>query len=232
MARRFGAVRRDVDYEKLGMDKLISIYIDTPLYEEATREIYHDKLDIYRAREIFNSIANGKISIIISNLSPIGLSGYTAGYELLFPEKIDQSIVLALKNRILSDRVILICLNCKQWRSKRRVIQVEEQPRCALCGSGLIAALKPWEEGEIKLLKKPEHLKTEGEKNRVKRVFKNANLVLSHGKQAVIALAARGLGPEIASRILRKLPVDEEDFYREILKAERQYIKTKKFWDL
>lgn len=232
VARRFGAVRKDVNHEKLGLDKFISLYINTPLYEEAIREIYHDKLDIPRAREIFNLINRGEISILISNLSPIGLSGYTAGYELLFPEKIDQSIVLALKNRILSDRVILICLNCKQWKSTRRVMQVQDQPQCSLCSSRLIAALKPWEEGEIKLLKKPEHLKTEDEKNRVKRIFKNANLVLSHGKQAVIALAARGLGPEIASRILRKLPLDEEDFYREILKAERQYIKTKRYWDL
>lgn len=109
---------------------------------------------------------------------------------------------------------------------------MEEQPECPICSSRLIAALKPWESDEIKLLKKGEHLKTEEEKNRVKRIFRNANLVLSHGKQAVIALAARGLGPEIASRIIGKLPEDEEEFYREILKAERQYIKTKKFWDL
>ncbi|MEM2991414.1 MAG: DEAD/DEAH box helicase, partial [Halobacteria archaeon] len=232
VARRFGAARKDVDQEKIGMDKLISIYSNTPLYEEAIREIYHDKLDIPRAREIFSLINRGEISIAISNLSPIGLSGYTAGYELLYPEKIDQSIVLALKNRILNDRVLLICLNCKQWKSTQRVMQVQEQPKCALCGSRLIAALKPWEEGEIKLLKKPEHLRTQKEKNRVKRIFRNANLVLSHGKQAVIALSSRGLGPEAASRILRRQHVDEEDFYREILKAERQYIKTKKYWDL
>ncbi len=230
VARKFGALRKDVDHEKLAMDKFLDIYEKTPLYEEAVSEIYHDKLDIARAREVFTSISAGKIQIAISGLSPIGLSGYTAGYELLFPEKIDQSIVLALKNRILNDRIILFCLNCRQWKSARRVIQVPEQPECPLCSSRLIAALKPWEDEEIRLIKKQQ--KTGEEKSRAKRVFRNANLVLSHGKQAVIALAARGLGPEIASRIMGKIPRDEEEFYREILKAERQYIKTKKFWDL
>ncbi len=46
----------------------------------------------------------------------------------------------------------------------------------------LIAALKPWEE-EIKLVKKPEKEKTEEERKRTARVYRNASLVLSQGKR-------------------------------------------------
>ena len=35
--------------------------------------------------------------------------------------------------------------------------------------------------------------------------MKNANIVLSSGKKAVIALAAKGVGPEQTSRILSTL---------------------------
>jgi len=52
---------------------------------------------------------------------------------------------------------------------------------------------------------------------------------LSGGKKAVIALAARGVGPENASRILANLS-DGDEFYRGILKAERSYIQTHRFW--
>jgi len=59
--------------------------------------------------------------------------------------------------------------------------------------------------------------------------MKNANIVLSSGKKAVIALSARGVGPENASRILATLTKDDA-FYREILKAERTFIQTHRYW--
>jgi ATP-dependent Lhr-like helicase len=52
---------------------------------------------------------------------------------------------------------------------------------------------------------------------------------LSSGKKAVIALSARGVGPENASRILATL-TDGDDFYREIMKSERNFIQTHRYW--
>jgi len=53
--------------------------------------------------------------------------------------------------------------------------------------------------------------------------------VLSGGKKAVLALAAKGVGPEIASRILATL-TEGDAFFAEILRAERNYIRTRKYW--
>jgi ATP-dependent Lhr-like helicase len=59
--------------------------------------------------------------------------------------------------------------------------------------------------------------------------MRNANIVLSGGKKAVLALAAKGVGPENASRVLSTL-TEGDAFYKEILKAERNYIRTRRYW--
>jgi ATP-dependent Lhr-like helicase len=231
VARKFGALSRDVDYERISMKKLLDVFEHTPMYDEAVREIFHDKLDIERAKTVLGDIQKGIVKLVVQRVSPIGEAGFMGGRELMAPERADSSIIMALKNRIMEDHVILFCLNCKKWKVSTVVKRVAEKPECPLCSSRLIAALKPWEEDEIKLVKKPEKEKTNEEKKRTARVYRNANLVLSQGKTAAIALASRGIGPETASRVIRKMREDEEDFYRDILIAERNYAKTKRFWE-
>lgn len=230
VARKFGALSRDVDYQRISMVRLLSVFEGTPMYRESLREIYQDRLDLPRARQMLEMIHEGKITITTSSLSPIGVSGRGGGRDVTSPEHADGAVIELLKSRIMNDRVILFCVNCKKWKSLRAVGCVPEQPECPICGSKMVAALKPWEEEEIKVVKKSEKSKTADDRRRTKRVFRNANLVLSYGKTAAIALASRGLGPETAARVVGKLQRDELEFYRDILKAEREYARTKRFW--
>jgi len=230
VARKFGAFSRDVDYQRVSMAKLLAVFEGTPMFREALREIYHDRLDIERAKWVLERIQDGSIEIIAGSPSPIGTSGRGGGRDITSPEHADAAVIDLLKRRIMNDRVLLFCVSCKKWKSMRQVERVAEQPECPLCGSRMVAALKPWEEEEIKIVKMPEKKKTAEDKRRTKRVFRNANLVLSYGKTAAIALASRGLGPETAARVVGKMQSDELEFYRDILKAEREYARTKRFW--
>jgi ATP-dependent Lhr-like helicase len=105
--------------------------------------------------------------------------------------------------------------------------RVKDKPVCPLCNARLIAVLKPWDEQLYAVANKQK--KTVEERAIEIRLNRNANIVLSSGKKAVIALAGKGVGPEHASRIL--LTLSEGDaFYREILKAERNFIRTHRYW--
>ncbi|HMK46062.1 MAG TPA: DEAD/DEAH box helicase [Methanocella sp.] len=232
IARKFGALSRNVDYERISMEKLLHVFEGTPMYEEAINEILQDKLDIKHAMQVLEDIRSGEITVTAGRLSPIGNAGFTGGRELMAPETADRSIVLALRERIMNDHVILACLSCHKYTSKKKVKDVEEHPVCPVCSSRLIAALKPWEKEEAALAKKASNGQKLSEEDtaRVKRVYRNGNLVLSHGRTAIIALASRGLGPESASRVIGKQREDEEDFYRDILRAEREYVRTRRFW--
>ena len=125
--------------------------------------------------------------------------------------------------------MLLACLHCTEWTRKTPVRRVPDQPRCPDCESTRIAALNPWDEETVKAVRAPE--KDDEQERLTRRAYRNASLVQSHGKQAVIAMAARGVGPHNAARIIAKLRENEADFYRDILEQERQYARTQSFWD-
>ena len=247
VAKRFGALRKNYDRKRISADKLIALFAETPIYNETVREIFADKLDVERTVEVVKKIKSGEISVQFSShgVSPVGAAGYTSWRDMLAIERDEQLIIEALRNRIMNDRVLLFCVNCKRWEARRHVKTVIEQGQaglvCPVCNSRLIAALKPWEEDEIRLVKQAAAHTTGARKEheRVKRVYRNANLVLSHGVRAVVALAARGVGPEIASRIIRRFnpalqateTEEEYTFYRHILEEERKYARTRRFWE-
>ncbi len=70
VARKFGALSRDVDYERISMDKLLKVFEGTPMYEEAVREIFHDKLDIAYAVKVLEKMRSGEIAMIARPVEP------------------------------------------------------------------------------------------------------------------------------------------------------------------
>ena len=161
--------------------------------------------------------------------TPVGIDGRSSGRELLAPENADASVIDTVRERIQEDRMLLFCLHCQEWERTQEVKRIPDQPECPFCGSTRIAALNPWAEEVVAAVKTAE--KDDEQEKQTQRAYQAATLVQSHGKQAVIALAARGVGPHNAARIIAKLRENEDDFYRDILSQERQYARTQSFWD-
>ncbi|MCK5150988.1 MAG: hypothetical protein KAQ65_04070, partial [Candidatus Thorarchaeota archaeon] len=57
-----------------------------------------------------------------------------------------------------------------------------------------------------------------------------ADLVARYGRHALFVLAGRGIGPRTASRLLRPGMTDRLTALRAISVAEKEYERTKPFW--
>lgn len=227
VAKKFGAIDSNADYEKISMNRLLELFDGTVIEKEAFRELFFSNMDVEGAKEVVRRLQSHEMDTKTSRLSIIGSEGLFSERDLVTPPGEDQAIIESIKHRIADQDIILACMHCRKWKSKTKTGRVEDKPVCPVCGARLIAALKPYEEQLFLALQK-KTLNSE-EKDAEKRMMKNANMVLSSGKQAIIALSGRGVGPDVASKILAKF-AKGDDFYREILKAEKKFVQTHQYW--
>jgi len=235
-ARKFGAISKDFDYKNVGVKKLFTLFENNLIFDEAIDKLIWGRMDLENTPKILREIQNGEIDIHIQRLSPIALAGAETMRGLMVPQRADRSILMALKRRLDDTDIVLVCTNCnKKWNTT--VGRADVQPKCSSCGAIKIAALRRYNKKLAKVLTKKERT---GEENKeIKRLHKNASLVLTYGKVAIMALMGRGIGPDTAARVLRRydrmeLEKSEElqlKFLRDILKAELNYARTRGFWD-
>jgi ATP-dependent Lhr-like helicase len=240
VAKRFGAVEAKADYKLKRGKLLVNVFSNTPINEETKREIYLEKIDIKNAVEITKKILTGKIDIKVvdqkgTSCSPFALPivDKVIPHNLLRPALPSQPLADIVKERLMATTVRLICIFNADWESVRDVKTLPEVIRCPKCNSTLIAVGYHGDQEILQIIKKKKkHLKlSTEEKIRWNRAWKSASLVQISGKRAILTMAARGVGPVIAARILRKPIHNEAEFYSEILKAEREYQRTRLFWD-
>jgi len=242
VAERFGALPRGktMAYEK--MAELPSRFGKTPIYEETIREAMQEKVDINTVKKIMNSVKKDETKVTallrLEKPTPLGfriLSKYTEIPELMAPERILLSNIERMKKATLARRPSLLCLQCGHHSEQKRIRDLPDKLTCEKCGSGLQADLHPFQDPKtlIEIL----HRRLKGKKltpeelEQLTHARRTADLVLSHGKKALIAFQVKGIGPETAFRILGKMHPTEDDFYMDLLQAKIQYLRTKPYWD-
>lgn len=230
VARRFGVIRKGVDYRKLSIERLAGALHGTPVHAEAMREVLHEKLDVPRAAEALRRIRNGAIALVAQPLSAIGLAGLDRKVELISPARADRTILLALKGRLEDDPIVIACMHCRAWSARTKVKRAR-LGGCPKCKSVLLTAHKPWNDLATKALARKAGRPTDAERHELERLTTASNLLIHHGNRALLALSARGVGPDTAARVLHRWREDEIAFLRDLLEAEVTYARTRAFWD-
>ena len=236
VAKKFGVVGREAIYERKSARFLYDRYSNTSLVKEALRELFHDKYDLDGTEKILKNIQNNNIQIKwyevdkFSKLATTILDHTTKYYSS--PSNIDKGILDMIKSRLLKTKHRLICARCGKWVKVVETNEIKNSLSCRYCKGRQITTTFYSDYDLPKIIQKKHQGKkiSTDEKHKFDRAWKVSSLIENFGKTAIIVLSGYGIGADTAARILRNM-VDEENLYKQIYEAERQYVMTRGFWD-
>ncbi len=236
VAKKFGVVGREAIYERKSARFLYDRYSNTPLVKEALRELFHDKYDLINTGKILKNIQNNDIQVKwceidkFSKLATPILDHTTKYYSS--PSNIDKGILDMIKSRLLKTKHRLICARCGKWVKVVETNEIKNSLSCHYCKGHQITATFYSDHDLQKIIQKKHQGKniSADEKHKFDRAWKVSSLIENFGKTAIIVLSGYGIGADTAARILRNM-VGEENLYKQIYEAERQYVMTRGFWD-
>lgn len=257
VAKRLGVISQKASVTLGVLREMIKSGTSDVVDKETMREILHEKLDMEALDAYLSSLQDVRV-VVGKELSPLSMEvlrnpymsrGYTESMVLL-----PRGHIYQLKKAHLESRdVILLCTQCGH-EVVTKVKHMDPSYRCGKCRSIMIAILpeSDWGREMANLMRRyiatskekerghqhPAGARLSGEdRKKIEQLYKMAELYASYaegryGRHIAMALAARGVGPERAKKIMEAyFNGGEEAFFEELLKAEQNYITTRKYWD-
>ena len=230
VARLFGLISRNVKLT-INVKRVIERMRGSPIYEETMREIFHDYVDVGRCAELLRELARGEVTVHFADvdeptpLGRIGLTKLSSASELIAPIEPRSEILKAFRNQILSKRAKFACTYCGKLMY-RVLRELPNRIKCETCGSSMLALV---EKREKEKMKKGKRVKGEEEKLK-KELLRSASLVDAYGRRAVFAMTVYGVGTETAARVLSRVHPNEEMLFVDLLEAQKQFIRTRRYW--
>jgi ATP-dependent Lhr-like helicase len=251
VARKLGVVPASADPRDLrALDPLLQASRTNPLGDETLDKTLHDRYDVPHGTEVLEAVRSGELEVVPAPPGPFTDGPLERLRWRVLPDTPPPTLLKAVRERLESEPLVLVCLRCGFTRTTTpKRYQDEGGSRCLLCHGSLSAVLSPRREAEIDRLSR--YAKTKWRPTRaraprkarrgsavppetealVRTGYTSAELVAHYGERALLALAARGVGPETARRLLMRLYRTDDAFFTEILRAERAYARTRAFWD-
>jgi ATP-dependent Lhr-like helicase len=234
VARRFGALKRWVDFSNVSLRSLMQSFEGTVIHEEALKETFTKDLDMEKAVEIVEMLRKGAIIVekidtggVASPVARVGLERVSMKTDLIPSEKMRVLLVESAKARLLNEVRTFVCTQSWDYSEMIRIKDLPDKPVCPKCGSPLLGVLR-LEEEQVQSLIDKQGMKLTKREEEIKEYAKDtARLLSKYGKPAAIALSARRVKAADADKVLKQEPTPTDHFYELVLDAERKVLKKR-----
>jgi ATP-dependent Lhr-like helicase len=234
VARRFGALKKWVDFSSVSLQSLIKSFEGTVIYQEALKEVFTKDLDLKQLVEVFQRIKEGDIEIVKveaagepSPLARLGIEKVSMKTDLIPPEKMRRILLESARARLLDETRVFICTDCWDYLESIRISSLPLRPECPRCGSRRLGMLGVEENKAYVLVEKKGQKLRKSERKLRNRALQTADLISNYGKAAAVVLSGKGLRPSDAREILKKESNLSDDLFSLILEAERNALKRR-----
>ncbi|MEM4314305.1 MAG: hypothetical protein QXM39_03370, partial [Thermoplasmata archaeon] len=226
VAKKFGVISKDADLSSIKIEKIVEMYRNTYIFKETVEKIKWDYLDIKNTKYILNKIKNNEIHLEIVKFDPVMESYLNYIESKSGRTKLTVNVLNAIKNRLMNQEMIFVCFDCKSSWTKK--VEEMQDTRCIYCGSVRVTVLRKFEREKVSIIKNGP--KTKEERDFYNKAVNISQLIRIYKKEALLALAGRGVGYETALRILRTPHSEIIGLIKDIAEAELNFSRTKRFW--
>jgi ATP-dependent Lhr-like helicase len=238
IAKLFGIIEREAVVSKSFTRKILSVMKDSPIYGETFRELFENYFAIDILSDFFDRLEKNllKVKTVRSNspsvLTKTIISSAYYTKELIMPLTPNSELVESFSKFIFSKSVKMLCTYCG-FSFSRKLEQLKGMERilCPNCSSKMISLYSDEFKSAVEKRKEGKRLNPK-EKASLKDALQYAGLISSYGPKAVVALSVYGIGPKSAARILMMYKRDETSFFIDLLEAQKNFVRTKKYWSV
>ena len=218
--------------------KLLQSFKNSFVEEFSIKWYLFNYLKINKVLELIEKIKSKEIKLLtfeLRNFSPISklfIKSLPYVSEII-KESTTKDIYDAIEKRLWEEELFFLCTACKNSFT-RKVANLSEKIICYKCGSIKVAALNPYDEEimeAVKAFKASDKKMLKKLSNAFNRIILSSELVSHYGKWAAFVMAAKGIGPEFARRILTNWNGDKMLLLKTIMDYEINFLRTRVYWN-
>jgi ATP-dependent Lhr-like helicase len=234
VARRFGAIKKWVDFGTVSLRSLVKSFEGSVIYEEALKVVFTKDLDLQRLLQILSDIQTNKIEVLkletAGNITPVarvGIERVSMKTDLIPSERMKLILVESAKARLLNEVRTFVCTQNWDFTEMIRLNDLPDKPTCPKCGSTALGMFSREEEQIRSLADKKGEKLTKSEQKWLIQARETAELINRYGKAAAVALAGRRVRTSDALQVLRKEHVLSDRLFELVIEAERDALKRR-----